>query len=104
MSRRLPDGSIMNNAEWASVRKRAINAYDHRCNICGTELDAKAKPYTRTSIEIDHIIPISRGGSPYDLNNLQVLCMVCNRRKSNNLEHDLEALKPENQLPVSGAW
>jgi 5-methylcytosine-specific restriction endonuclease McrA len=33
-------------------------------------------------LEVDHIKPISKGGKTV-LNNLQTLCMDCNRGKSN---------------------
>jgi hypothetical protein len=45
-----------------------------RCRRCGS---------TR-SLEVDHIIPASRGGSP-EQDNLQTLCRSCNRRKWNKL-------------------
>ncbi len=39
--------------------------------------------------EVDHIVPLSRGGSnrPY---NLQLLCCSCNRHKSNKLPHEFD--------------
>lgn len=42
----------------------------HKCRICGTE----------ERLVVDHIIPISRGGSD-ELDNLQTLCWSCNCRK-----------------------
>ncbi len=48
----------------------------HRCRKCGR--------HTK-DLEIDHIIPISKGGkSTYD--NLQTLCKSCNMKKSNIVE------------------
>jgi 5-methylcytosine-specific restriction endonuclease McrA len=44
------------------------------CNYCGS----------KESIEIDHVIPISRGGS-HGIGNLQPLCKKCNRSKSSRL-------------------
>ncbi len=35
---------------------------------------------------IDHIIPISKGGKKKDLNNMQIMCKVCNETKGNNLD------------------
>ncbi len=48
---------------------------DRRCRLCGAGPDDSV-------LHVDHIIPRSRGGSN-DLDNLQVLCQVCNLGKSN---------------------
>jgi 5-methylcytosine-specific restriction endonuclease McrA len=48
----------------------------YQCRICrkaGVEL------------EVDHIVPLGRGGSN-GLENLQTLCVVCNRGKGANLQ------------------
>ncbi|PKP20371.1 MAG: hypothetical protein CVU05_09310 [Bacteroidetes bacterium HGW-Bacteroidetes-21] len=45
-----------------------------RCVLCGST----------DSIEYDHIIPFSKGGSN-DSENIRVLCRKCNRKKSNNI-------------------
>jgi hypothetical protein len=37
-----------------------------------------------SNLEIDHLVPISKGGGS-DESNLQVLCRRCNRRKAKNL-------------------
>ena len=53
---------------------------NHRCKKCGRRTD---------NLEIDHIIPISKGGkSTYD--NLQTLCHWCNIEKSNKIEPSYE--------------
>lgn len=39
-------------------------------------------------LELDHIIPWSRGGT-HDETNLQCLCKQCNRRKYNRMESEL---------------
>ena len=54
----------------------AIYARDgNRCRICGRKTD---------DLEIDHIIPIAKGGkSTYD--NLQTLCHRCNKKKGDKI-------------------
>ncbi|MGX7196765.1 HNH endonuclease [Enterococcus olivae] len=63
-------------------RLRNIIKYrdDHTCQICG----ASTKEQSLLLLEIDHIIPISKGGlsSP---DNLQTLCWKCNRTKSDKI-------------------
>ena len=44
------------------------------CQCCGSD----------QNLEYDHIIPFSCGGSS-DVSNIQLLCMKCNRSKSNNI-------------------
>lgn len=48
------------------------------CPLCGERLPASA-----TDIEIDHIVPVARGGSEEE-QNLQAVCKPCNRRKGAN--------------------
>jgi 5-methylcytosine-specific restriction endonuclease McrA len=57
------------------VRYKVLAAAKGRCALCGaTSADRR--------IEVDHVVPRSRGGSN-DISNLQALCDVCNRGKSN---------------------
>ena len=58
----------------------AIYARDnYRCKICGKKGD-------NNDLEIDHIIPISKGGkSTFD--NLQTLCHECNSKKGNTITY-----------------
>lgn len=62
--------------DWASryvsaqTRTALLSAAQNRCAACGSA----------DKLEIDHIVPISQGGTG-DPNNLQVLCRQCNRRK-----------------------
>lgn len=53
---------------------------DYTCRSCG--ISTRVEPHLL--IEVDHIIPISRGGLT-ERDNLQALCWKCNRSKSNKI-------------------
>jgi 5-methylcytosine-specific restriction protein A len=58
-----------------SIRHEVFKRDNYRCVECGaTNKD--------TQLEIDHIIPVSQGGTD-ELDNLQTLCFTCNRAKTN---------------------
>lgn len=58
-----------------SIAKQLLMLQKCRCAICRTSI--------RDGYEIDHIMPVSLGGSNAS-SNLQLLCMRCNRRKGAN--------------------
>ena len=59
-----------------SVKERLYKEQNCLCNGCGTKFDI-------WNLEIDHIIPKSKGGGNY-YENYQLLCANCNRIKSDN--------------------
>lgn len=59
----------------ASMKKQKYQEQGGICAICG-------KSCQYEEMEGDHIIPYSKGGQT-NYGNLQMLCMECNRRKSN---------------------
>lgn len=87
---------------WKKVRNYVLEQSDWTCNWCGLtreerkdqrwkEIEEKhgeefmesyGKPNVDDYFEVDHIKPVSKGGKVFDLDNLQVLCQKCNRKKS----------------------
>ncbi len=57
----------------ASVRVSVLHRNKYKCVFCG-------RSAKQVQLEVDHIIPFSKGGSN-NLNNLQTLCIDCNRGK-----------------------
>lgn len=57
---------------------RVARRDNNTCQVCG-------KILLDREIEIDHIIPYSRGGTS-DENNLRVTCLECNRKKGKKIE------------------
>lgn len=60
---------------------RRIYATQKICAICGQPVDFSLKWPDPMSKTIDHIIPVSKGGHPSDINNLQLAHFHCNRQK-----------------------
>lgn len=60
-----------------ATRQRIRQLADNRCGYCLSQ--QRLLPYT---LEIEHIVPISRGGSD-DEDNLWLACRSCNLYKSN---------------------
>lgn len=55
------------------------------CGICGLPVDKDLKAPDPMSKTVDHIIPVSKGGHPSDLSNLQLAHRCCNRQKGDKL-------------------
>ena len=108
----LPNGDPFDLKTWRIVRKRAIASKDPVCAICGQYIDVslpKTDPTTGKmnplAVEADHIVPISRGGAPYSIENVQLSHMRCTRKKSNKMRDDYNELeKSENLTPLSNNW
>lgn len=62
------------------VRKRIAETAKFRCGYCLTSQHIVGR-----LLEIDHIIPESRGGTP-DEDNLWLACPLCNGAKSDHLQ------------------
>ncbi len=55
------------------------------CGICGQPVDMSLKYPDPMSKTVDHIIPVSKGGHPSELSNLQLAHRCCNRQKGAKL-------------------
>ena len=75
----------LDRRRWAAVRVQVLERDNWRCSAC--------RSYGN---EVDHVRPLSRGGSPYDLANLQCLCRSCHIEKTR-----IENEQPD---PAREAW
>ena len=68
-------------------RRRKLRAKilteEHSCWLCGQLVDPNLSHPDPWSPTIDEIIPISRGGSPYDRDNCRLAHLHCNQRRGN---------------------
>lgn len=71
--------------QFTDYEKKTIYAKNNgKCAICG-------KPVMYKKMTIDHIVPISQGGTN-DFSNLQLACHSCNRLKNDFMEEDFYGL------------
>ena len=56
------------------LRQRIKDRDNYICQLCGKEM------FDEVGLQIDHIVPISKGGKSVE-SNLRVLCDKCNSRK-----------------------
>jgi hypothetical protein len=66
--------SLMTSSKRYDIMKRD----NFRCKLCGRNADEGVK------LEVDHIIPVSKGGKSVD-SNLRTLCRECNQGKKAKL-------------------
>jgi len=97
-----------NRGAYEAARKKIL-ATQTICGICGKPVDFSYKAPHPLSPSVDHIIPVSKGGHPTDISNLQLAHRCCNRAKG-----DLAELKkapppsdvtvPNDQLELHCDW
>jgi hypothetical protein len=63
-------------------RRNLLMRDEHICQYCGIHAAA-------VELTIDHVVPISRGGSPNSWENQVVACKRCNGRKANHLPQEV---------------
>ena len=66
--------AVYQSLEWMVVRKHAIERDGHACVNCGGTSASR-------TLEVDHVVPLSAGGAPFDLSNLRTLCRHCHTRR-----------------------
>ena len=87
--------SRVTGREWRELRERIFARDNFTCRYCGIELEPYFHPtgwnkgHWRSGLEVDHVIPLSRGGTN-DEANLVTACANCNRTKYANTWKPLE--------------
>jgi 5-methylcytosine-specific restriction endonuclease McrA len=61
-----------------------IREYGANCHICNEPIDLELPRTSRMGLTVDHVIPLSKGGSD-ELDNLRPAHWICNNRKSDKI-------------------
>lgn len=70
-----------------------LRAEGRPCALCGMPIDYSLPSGDPWSFELDHIVPLARGGAPYDYANVQAAHRICNQRKGKRMPGDGQALE-----------
>lgn len=101
-----------NRGAYEKARERILKTQTI-CGICGKPVDMSLKYPHPLSATIDHIVPISKGGHPTDISNLQLAHRCCNRQKSDKLMEEILKEKAKDSevetvsnriLPLHNDW
>lgn len=84
MNENRPDRQPGNRGAYEKARLKILKTQTV-CGICGKPVDFSLKYPHPLSPTVDHIIPVSKGGHPSDISNLQLAHRCCNRQKSDKL-------------------
>lgn len=59
--------------------RATVRSWGRPCAICGQPIDYSLPPGHPDSFEVDEIVPVSKGGSPFDVGNCQPAHRRCNQ-------------------------
>ena len=62
--------------QYRRIRREVLVEGGYRCVNCGI---------VHISNQVDHVVPLAKGGAMSDRGNLQVLCVSCNAAKSDRV-------------------
>ena len=85
------------------VRARVLAEETH-CGICGQAVDKTLNHLDPLAAEVDEIVPVSRGGSPYERDNVRLAHRVCNQRRGDGRRERAKAAEGRPAVIASGIW
>ena len=95
-----PNPRRSNGSRRNKLRAR-VRAMGLPCHICGGAIDYSLPAGHPMAYELDEIVPVSRGGDPYDPGNVAPAHRICNQRKGNRMPQDASRVP---KLPLSREW
>ena len=92
------------NSPLRAALRAKVFAMSDVCAICKRPVDKTLPWDDPLAPELDEIVPIARGGSAYDIDNLQMVHRICNQKKGAKMAGDIDVKKIENPTPISRYW
>ncbi len=72
-----PKQKRMNSKKNKQAKNKLLDRFGSVCFWC-------EKPLSKAELTVDHLIPLSQGGSN-NLENLRLACLCCNKKRGNSL-------------------
>lgn len=82
MSRNGSNPRRKNGAARTKLREK-LKASGGPCALCGGAIDYSLPHFHPDAFEVDEIVPVSLGGNPLDINNVQRAHRRCNQERGN---------------------
>ena len=81
-----------------AVRQQVLITYGPVCHLCGQPIDPNLKYPDPMSFEVDHVVPLSLGGDPWDIDGLRPSHRLCNAQRGNR------KYQQKTPVPTSRKW
>ncbi len=81
------------NGSRRTATMRWLRAQARPCHICGMPIDYGAQAGEPRAYECDELVPVSRGGSPYDHGNVDAAHRCCNSWRGAKSMRTVERLR-----------
>ena len=76
------------------------------CHLCGKPIDYELPAGHPMAYELDEIVPVSKGGDPFDRSNVAPAHRICNQRRGNK-DLRISEVAPDIMslpMPLSQDW
>jgi len=87
---------------WNSLREKVLERDRYTCVKCGHKGKDEKGVIQRQELIADHIEPVALGGDEWDINNIQTLCLKCNKIKTKKDHKKIAQLRKTEKVMVSG--
>ena len=95
-----------NGAARTKIRQRliALSGGHPVCPACGQAIDLDIKWPDPRSCSIDEIVPVSKGGSAFKLDNCRLMHLKCNESRGNRPLARAKTATTTQAIQLSQAW